>query len=102
MSQLKEPQKEQLLTLMGEVKRLQKELQTLHRKTGYEDFEHGVLALQIAQHAVEETLEHTGLRGEIQRKPNPTAHRKAREWQKIVKACESRAEGFSKPIPMMI
>jgi hypothetical protein len=29
-------------------------------KSDYEDLEHGVLALQIAEHAVEETLEHTG------------------------------------------
>ena len=60
MTQLEKAQKVQLKSLMGELKRLQKQLRAIHNKTGYEDLEHGVLALQIAQHAVEETLEHTG------------------------------------------
>src|SRR5437016_12091686 len=74
---------------MKEFKRLQKQLQVIHDKTGYEDLEHGVLALQIAEHTVEETLEHTGLGGEIQRKPNPAAHRRAKQWREIVKGLRS-------------
>ena len=42
---------------MGKFKQLQKQLENIHEKTGYEDLEHGVLALQIAEHAVEEALE---------------------------------------------
>src|SRR6266536_877718 len=65
MSQLGQAQKDQLKALKGEFKRLQKQLQDIHNKTGYEDLGHGVLALEIAEHTVEETLEHTGLGGEI-------------------------------------
>ena len=71
MTQLGRVQKDKLKALMGDLKRLQKQLQGIYDKTGYEDLGHGVLALQIAEHAVEETLEHTGLGGEIQRKSNP-------------------------------
>jgi hypothetical protein len=52
MSQLGQAQKDQLKALKGEFKRLQKQLQDIHNKTGYEDLGHGVLALQIAEHTV--------------------------------------------------
>src|ERR671919_2885156 len=84
---------------MREFKRLQKRLQSIHKKTGYEDLEHGVLALQIAQHAVEETLEHTGLGGEIQHKRNAKAHRQAKQWQKIVKGLRAEGGKFLKTHP---
>ena len=61
MAQLGEAQKNQLIALKKEFERLQRQLQALHKKTGYEDLAHGVLALEIAEHTVEETLEHTGL-----------------------------------------
>ena len=99
MTQLEKAQKAQLKSLMGELKRLQKQLQAIHNKTGYEDLEHGVLALQIAQHAVEETLEHTGLGGEIQRKPHPKAHRQAKQWQKTVKGLRAQGGKFLKTHP---
>jgi predicted nucleic acid-binding Zn-ribbon protein len=82
MAQLGQAQTDQLKALMEKFKRLQNKLQAMHKETGYEDLEHGVLALQIAEHAVEETLEHRGLSGEIQHKPNPKAHRQAKQWQK--------------------
>jgi hypothetical protein len=84
---------------MGECKRLQSRLQAIHDKTGYEDLAHGVLALQIAEHTVEETLEHTGLGGEIQHKSNPRAHRQAKQWQKIVKALRVQGSKFPKSHP---
>ena len=99
MAQLRQAQKDQLKALMEEFKRLQKQLQDIHKKTGYEDLEHGVLALQIAEHTVEETLEHTGLGGEIQRKPNPKAHRQAKQWQKIVKDLRAQGGKFLKTHP---
>ena len=99
MSQLQQSQKNQLKALMGEFKRLQKRLQAIHGKTDYEDLEHGVLALQIAEHAVEETLEHTGLGGEIRRKPNPSARRQAKQWQKIVKGLRVQGGKFLKTHP---
>ena len=99
MAQLGQAQTDQLKALMEEFKRLQKELQAIHKKTGYEDLEHGVLALQIAEHAVEETLEHTGLSGEIQHKPNPNAHRQAKQWQKIVKDLRAQGGKFLKTHP---
>ncbi len=43
---------------MAEFERLQKELQAIHDKTGYEDLEHGVLALQIAEGSLAEVTEH--------------------------------------------
>jgi hypothetical protein len=78
------------------LKRLQKQLQAIHNKTGYEDLEHGVLALEIAEHTVEETLEHTGLGGEIKHKRNPSAHRQAKQWQKIVKTLRVQGGKFLK------
>ena len=61
MAQLQQAQKDRLITLLQEFKRLQKKLKAIHRRTAYEDLEHGVLALQIAQQTIEETLDHTGL-----------------------------------------
>lgn len=71
MTQLEQAQKNQLKALMRDLKLGQKRLQAIHKRTRYEDLEHGVLALEIAEHTVEETLEHTGLGGEIQHKRNP-------------------------------
>jgi hypothetical protein len=55
-----------------------------------------VRALEIAEHTVEETLEHTGLGGEIRHKPNPKAHRQAKEWHKIVKGLRVQGGKFLK------
>ena len=99
MTQLGHAQENQLKALMKEFKRLQKQLQVIHDKTGYEDLEHGVLALQIAEHTVEETLEHTGLGGEIQRKPNPAAYRKAKQWRKIIKGLRAQGGSFLRTHP---
>jgi hypothetical protein len=96
MAQLGKAQEDHLKGLMKDFKRLQKRLQAIHNKTGYEDLEHGVLALQIAEHTVEETLEHTGLGGEIQRKSNAKAHRQAKQWQKIVKGLRAQGSKFLK------
>ena len=99
MTQLRKAQKDQLKGLMKDFKRLQKRLQAIHDKTGYEDLEHGVLALQIAEHTVEETLEHTGLGGEIQHKPNPKAHRQAKQWRNTVKSLRAQGGKFLKTHP---
>lgn len=99
MTQLGEDQKNKLKGLIDEFKRLQKRLREIHKKTGYEDLEHGVLGLQIAEHAVEETLEHTGLGGEIRRKSNPKAHRQAKQWQKTVKDLRAQGGKFLKTHP---
>ena len=99
MAQLEKARKDQLKSLMGELKRLQRRLQTMHDKTGYADLAHGVLALQIAEHTVEETLEHTGLGGEIQHTSNPKAHRQAKQWHKIVKGLKNQGGKFLKTHP---
>jgi hypothetical protein len=99
MAQLRQAQKDQLKALMKEFKQLQKQLRSIHDKTGYADLEHGVLALEIAEHTVEETLEHTGLGGEIQRKPNPQAHHQAKQWQKIVQGVRAQGGKFLKTHP---
>jgi hypothetical protein len=93
MTQPRRVQKDKLRALMGDLKRLQKRLQVIHEKTDYEDLGHGILALQIAQHTMEETLEHTGLGGEIRHKPNLSAHRKAKQWHKIVKGLRAQGSG---------
>lgn len=99
MTQLKQAQKDQLKALKDEVKRVQKRLQGIHKKTGYEDLAHGVLALEIAEHTVEETLEHTGLGGEIQHKRNLKAHRQTKQWHKIVKGLRVQGGKFLKTHP---
>jgi hypothetical protein len=99
MTRLGQAQKDRLRALKGELKRLQKQLQQVHKETGYEDLAHGVLAVQIAQHTVEETLEHTGLGGEIRHKPNPSAHRKAQQWHKIVKGLRIQGGKFLRTHP---
>ena len=98
MAQVTQAQKNQLAALQREFQRLQKKLKAIHRKTGYDDLAHGVLALEIADHTVEETLEHTGLGGEIQYKSNPKAHRQAKQWYKIVKGLKTKALNFWKLI----
>ncbi len=99
MAEVSEAQKDKLKGLMGEFKQLQKQLRAIHNKTGYEDLEHGVLALQIAEHTVEETLEHTGLGGEIEHKPNPKAHRQAKQWHKIVRDLRNQGGKFLRTHP---
>ncbi len=99
MSQLRQAQKNQLKDLTKELQKLQKKIKTLHEKTGYEDLQHGVLALEIAEHAVEETLDHTGLGGEIRSKPDAKAYRQARQWQKIVKGLRVQGEKFLETHP---
>jgi hypothetical protein len=99
MTQLRQSQKDKLNRLMRDLKRMQKQLRALHDKTGYEDLQHGLLALQIAEHAVEETLEHKGLGGEIQRKPHLKAHRQATRWRKDVQALRVQGSKFLKAHP---
>jgi hypothetical protein len=99
MTQLDKAQKAELKALKQDFTRLQKQLQAIHNKTGYEDLEHGALALQIAKHAVEETLEHTGLGGEIQHKRNLKAHRQAKQWHTIVKGLRVQGGKFLKTHP---
>ena len=94
MAQVRQAQKSQLTALKRELQRLQKQLQAIHKKTGYEDLAHGVLALEIAEHTVEETLEHTGLGGEIKHKSNPKAYRQAKEWLNAVKNMEKHGNKF--------
>ena len=99
MAQLSQTQKAQLKTIVREFRRAQTRLQAIHKKTGYEDLAHGVLALQIAEHAIEETLEHTGIGGEIRHKPNPSAHRLAKKWQNIVTDLRIQGGMFLKTHP---
>ena len=99
MAQLPQAQTDELKALIKEFQWLQKRLQALHDKTGYEDLGHGVLALQIAEHTVEETLEHTGLGGEIRHKPNSKAHRQAKRWRKAVKGLRTQGGKFLKTHP---
>jgi hypothetical protein len=53
----------ELQELMGDVEQLRQRVQAAHQRTEYEDLEHADLGLQIAHHALEEVLEHTGQGG---------------------------------------
>ena len=99
MPHLEQAQQNQLKALRKELKRLQKQLEAIHKKTKYADLAHGVLALEIAEHTVEETLEHTGLGGEIQHKRNLKAHRQAKQWYKTVKGLRAQGDKFLKNHP---
>jgi len=99
MTQLEQSQKNQLTMLRKEFQRLKKHLQSTHKKTGYEDLSREGLALEIAEHTVAETLEHTGMGGEIQHKRNPSAHRQAKQWHKIVKGLRVQGGKFLKTHP---
>jgi hypothetical protein len=94
MAQIRQAQKNQLAALQKEFQRLQKKLQAVHKKTGYEDLAHGVLALEIAEHTVEETLEHTGLGGEIEHQPDSKAYRQATQWLNTVKGMKNQGNKF--------
>ena len=96
MKQLQKAQTNKLKKVMKELKRQQKQLQQIHKQTGYEDLEHGVLALEIAEHTVEETLEHTGLGGDIRHNPEASAYRKAKEWHKAVRNLRAQGDKFLK------
>lgn len=87
-------QENALKAFRGELRQLCKRLRGLHERTAYEDLGHGVLALEIAGHAVNEALERSGLSGEIQRAPNPTAHRHAVRWHKTVKDVRAESATF--------
>ncbi|HEY7318644.1 MAG TPA: hypothetical protein VIE89_13790 [Candidatus Binatia bacterium] len=99
MAQLQAAQKNQLKALQKEFKRLQKKLQAIHKETGYEDLSHGVLALEIAEHTVEETLEHTGLGGEIEHRPDSKAYRQAKQWLNTVKGIKDQGNKFLRAHP---
>ena len=99
MAQLGKGQENQLKSLAKDLERLQKKLEMVHDETGYEDLGHGLLALEIAEHTVEETLEHTGLGGEIQHKPNAQARRQAKQWQKTVSGLRVQGAKFLKTHP---
>lgn len=53
-----------------------------------------MLALEIAEHTVEETLEHTGLGGEIEHESNTKAYRQAKQWLNTVKDIKNQGEKF--------
>jgi len=94
MAQVWQQQKTQLVALQKEFQRLQKKLQAVHKKTGYEDLAHGVLALEIAEHTIEETLEHTGLGGEIEHQPDAKAYDQAKKWLNTVKDIKNQGNEF--------
>ena len=99
MAQVRQKQKTQLAALQKELQRLQKRLQAVHKKTGYEDLAHGILALEIAEHTVEETLEHTGLGGDIEHRPDAKAHLQAKQWLDAIKEIQNQGSKFLRAHP---
>ena len=99
MAQVTQAQKNQLAALQREFRRLQKKLQAVHKKTGYEDLAHGILALEIAEHTLEETLEHTGLGGDIEHRPDAKAHLQAKQWLDAIKGIQNQGSKFLRAHP---
>ena len=99
MAQVTQAQKNQLAALQREFRRLQKNLQAVHKKTGYEDLAHGILALEIAEHTLEETLEHTGLGGDIEHRPDAKAHLQAKQWLDAIKGIQNQGSKFLRAHP---
>jgi hypothetical protein len=80
-------QRNALKGLRSDLQRLGRRLRAPHRRTG-------LLELEIAEHAVNEALEHSGLGGPIERAPDATAHRQARRWQKTVRDVRGQANAL--------
>ncbi|HLF79519.1 MAG TPA: hypothetical protein VJB57_18715 [Dehalococcoidia bacterium] len=66
-------------------------VQALLAETRYEDLEHADIGLQFVLHAVEETLEHKGLAGDIPHTPDAAAHARAESWLNDVKRIHAEA-----------
>ena len=99
MARVRQKQKTQLVALQKDCQRLQKKLHAVHKQTGYEDLAHGVLAVEIAEHTIEETLEHAGLGGEIEHKPDGKAYRQAKQWLNTVQGIKNQGNKFLKAHP---
>lgn len=83
----------------AEVERLRQHMQALFERTHYEDLEHAGLGLDIVVHALEETLEHTGLGGHIPRQPDAAAHQQVVHWLAQVQGLRREAQEFLMPHP---
>ena len=60
---------------------------------------HGILALEIAEHTLEETLEHTGLGGDIEHRPDAKAHLQAKQWLDAIKEIQNQGSKFLRAHP---
>lgn len=83
-----------LRELVDDVERLRRRIQALHEQTSYEDLEHADLGLQIVHHAIEETLEHTGLGGHIEGTSDPKAHAEVEGWLDTIQRIRTEATTF--------
>ena len=91
MPELTSQQETALRKVEEDVEALRGRVQTLLAETQYADLEHADIGLQIVLHAVEETLEHKGLAGEITHTPDAGAHAKAESWLGDVKRIHAEA-----------
>jgi hypothetical protein len=91
MSELTSQQEAALHEFEENVEALRARVQALLAETQYADLEHADIGLQIVLHAVEETLEHKGLAGEIPHTPDAAAHWKAEGWLSDVKRIRAEA-----------
>jgi hypothetical protein len=73
---------------------LRQQIQALYERTHYEDREHAALGLDIVEHAIEETLEHTGLGGHIQRQSDAAVHQQVARWLEQVQGLRREAQEF--------
>jgi hypothetical protein len=99
MAEMPRAQENQLKMLAGQFRRLQQKLTVVYEKTDHQALQHGLLALQIAEHTVAETLKRRGLAGEIGHRRNYKAHRQARQWYKIVRGIKNQANKFRNSHP---
>jgi hypothetical protein len=91
MPELTSQQEAALHKAEADVEALRAHVQALLGETQYADLEHADIGLQIVLHAVEETLEHQGLAGEMLHTPDAAAHAQAEGWLSDVKRIHAEA-----------
>jgi hypothetical protein len=91
MPELTSQQEAALRKVEEDVEALRARVQALLAETQYEDLEHADIGLQIVLHAIDETLEHKGLAGDIPHMPDAAAHEQAEGWLNDVKRIHAEA-----------
>jgi hypothetical protein len=66
-------------TMLEDLTALSEAVSALLEDTHYQDLEHALLGLRIVRHALDETAEHAGLGGHIERIGNPALHERAHD-----------------------
>jgi hypothetical protein len=85
---------QELQQAISAVEQLRQQIHAVYERTHYEDLEHAGLGLEIVAHAIEETLEHTGVGGHIPRQSDAAAHQQVERWLEQVQRLRREAQEF--------